>query len=1297
MTTLPFLVAMVMTMMTTRTTTTTTTTSNSYWCSMAQPPPEHHQSSPHADDTEVHSLSLSTSSSSAGEDLLSSSTSTRIAPFPLPTIITGGGEDEIIADTECTMNDLERANNMQLHVIFDELTSTNFFQHFVVDLEHTCPLSSWRNKKNMKKEGEQETTKASTTTATTTTTTSISSTTDQEEQLHVLPNDDEFHCDGGADELDDDAEPLCGVDAGTFGNDMMFLGSYNDNNINNKNDNNGGGDQMSSIVLQSLSQTGFSSQHERDTFAWNQQTDMVVQETETPCDTAATITTTTTNSQQQHQRPDQPGALTVPDSFWMDMCSNIHKGSGTKLVNLALNPERNTYYNGTHIWKAIYEENCITTDQSCLEERVLYKLLSGMHTSTTLSIAQNYYPPSKRHNRTRYQPNPQYFMQKFQYHPDHIRNLHFAYVVMLRAINKARTYLYHYDIVSGNVMEDEASSILLKRLLDTTIMRSCSNVFSAFDESVMFQEDDQQSNLVLQHSFKGVFHNISSILDCVQCQQCKLHGKLTMLGYGTALKILFVQSMDNLVLEPNEVVALINTAARLSESLIQVRDLTMLYWQQQEQEYTTTNNNKNNINNKIVDWEVTTQIRNNEVLDTTTTTTLMKHSWDSLESLDVTIGLIATLAKENYISRPREKELIDMALSRNPELLILGKHYNQDLLRFAELSKNLSWSGTITTTKEEDDNDDALLLQLPVVMPPDAIVIGSGLAGLAASLNILDRGGTVVIVEKEHLLGGNSNKASSGINGCCPHQNDTYYDNDDSLESFRNDTIRSAGAVADLDLIDVLVNKSEQAVLWLQDRAKVDLSLLAQLGGHSHQRTHRPSNGMAGAEIIYHLQKAVRAFEETGRVKIMVDTRVTELLTNESGDRVVGVVGENTKDGTSQEIRSDHVILATGGFASDRSSGSYLDRHRPELMSFPATAGAFSTGDGITLATTLGAATRDMDKVQIHPTGWVDPSDPENPTKILAAELMRGVGGILINNLGQRFCNELGTRAYVTDQMLKHDKNFAETGRWNRTSKVPTFHLVLSSSASTAAKKHVDLYSHKGLLTRLVGVDALAKFMNVDRHTVTATLRDYQVAATAGVDSFGKTSFSGVPSQDLENEVFYVGTVTPVLHYCMGGIKIDTEGNVIREDGTPIEGLHAAGEVTGGVHGNNRLGGNSLLECTVFGTIVGQKVPIKEKGTSRIAIGNEMLKPSGATSNSASKELPTITMTELSKHNKEDDLWVAIHGTVYDLTEFAHEHPAGFDSIFDLAGTDGTEAFDAVHNLGMLEDFEQDKRGVLLT
>jgi len=280
--------------------------------------------------------------------------------------------------------------------------------------------------------------------------------------------------------------------------------------------------------------------------------------------------------------------------------------------------------------------------------------------------------------------------------------------------------------------------------------------------------------------------------------------------------------------------------------------------------------------------------------------------------------------------------------------------------------------------------------------------------------------------------------------------------------------------------------------------------------------------------------------------------------------------------------------------------------------------------------------------------------------------------------------------------MLKHDPEFFKTGKWNRNSEAPTFYLVLSSSAAVDAQKHVDLYSHKGLLTKVVGIDALSKHMKIDRKTVMNTIREYQSAATKGVDEFGKTSFRGLPAEDLETEVFFVGTITPVLHYCMGGIKIKPDCSVIRDDTTSIHGLYAAGEVTGGVHGNNRLGGNSLLECTVFGTIAGEQVPIKEEDYRLSVETEEKIKGQDNSEAPQSNEIPKVTMEELANHNTEDDIWVGIHGVVYDLTEFAQEHPAGFDSIFDLAGTDGTAAFDAVHNLEMLDDFEEDKRGILV-
>jgi len=1178
-----------------------------------------------------------------------------------------------IEDATCDVEQIEQANDSQLHVILRELMTTSFFRSFAVDLDQTCPLTQWnKNKKEKgggsggggsgsnaveKKKSDTSSTQinnfpiptetnesegcagdlpdldpdaepachvdlnggsqpdflsvggfgsaATGASSTATTKTSPSSTT------AAANEEEEFECDGGKDELDDDAEPLCSLATDDSSSSNPF------------------GSSFESAALHSIServgQQNWESESQQQTFDWNKVSDPVVENQDVPCD-------------------DETGNL--PETFWLDTCSKIKAGEGLRVVNLQLNPERNTGYNGTHIWTAIYEENCLAVDGStsapmCYEERVLYRLLSGLHTSTTLSIAKNYYPPSKKKGRANWEPNPQYFIDKFADSPEHLRNLHFSYVVLLRALKKASPVLYNYEIKTGDIVDDEMATILMRRLLDSMILKSCQNVFTAFDENLMFKE--QVNAVTLQENFKGVFHNVSSILDCVQCQQCKLHGKMAMLGYGTALKILFLpDDMLATSLSRNEIVAFFNTIAKMSESVREVRELTNMY------------------------WSTHTRLERSDAAIGRIDTSHSSTGIDGIDVLDAAVGAVSTLANQGLIDESTETNLIQQAFQRNPELMVLSKHYGSNLRKFLNFLPNIDSQISTGMT----DNDE-----------PDAIVVGTGLAGLAATLNILDRGGRVVLIEKEHTMGGNSNKASSGINACCP-QNSTY---GDYLESFKEDTIRSAGESSKPHLIDTLVGNSEAAVQWLKNRVGVDLSVLAQLGGHGHKRTHRPKQGMVGAEIIYNIQRAVKTYEKSGMVKIMVDTRVTKLKRNDGG-AVVGVEAVIMKDGKNETISltSPNVVLATGGFASDRSSGSYLDRYRPELMRMPATAGEFSTGDGIALGTAVGAGIVDMDKVQIHPTGWVDPKDPSNPGKILAGELMRGVGGILMNNEGERFCNELGTRAYVVDKMFGHDPHYAKTKSWNVNTEIPTFSLILSASAAIGAQKHVDHYLNKGLLTRIEGLNALASWMKLPVSTVKASLQKYQRDAEKGKDSWGKVTFNGVPQKDLSSEVFYAGTVTPVLHYCMGGLTIDKDGNVLDENGKIIPGLHAAGEVSGGVHGDNRLGGNSLLECTVFGTIVGKKIPIKAR--NKVQLNNNLQHRGGAPEKTVT--LRNISAEELKQHNTEGDCWVVLHGLVYDLTDFADEHPAGPESITELAGQDGTEEFQAVHGENILEDFD---------
>ena len=933
------------------------------------------------------------------------------APFFIPPTPHTGPID----DAKCNVEQLEEANDSQLFTILEDLKETAFFRNFMVDLDAKCPLSELGKKKKdaiqSKKKEEKSESKdkkddhdssssddadeegcgsdglpdadpddgpacalkpnendmmpwqmnsgstssfggntnangfGSNTVSVSSTSSSSSEKMTEESEKAPSPhsddeNDEEYECDGGdvADEMDEDAPPLCELTEAEMTTLDLFDTSREQSTTPLQ-------DLLSSALNSMNSKLGWDSEQEKETFMWSNPSDPVIispNSKDEGCD-------------------DELIDGELPDTFWLDMCANIKEGDKIKVVDLMLNPERNTGYNGTHIWRAIYEENCIDldgiTDQPmCYEERVLYRLLSGLHASTTLSIAKNYYPPNKMKKRENWESNPQYFFDQFHDHPEYIRNLHFSYVVLLRALKKASPVLHKYEIRTGNIVDDETATVLLKRLLDSSILTSCNGVFHAFDESLMFKPkniasvngkefDDPFTKsdeiVALQQNFKGVFHNISSILDCVQCQQCKLHGKMAMLGYGTALKILFT-SKDELIaksLSRNEVVAFINTIAKMSEALMDIRELTQLYW--------------------------------NVELEKTNSVSLP-------EPVDAAVGLASALSKAGLISQEREYDLINAAMENNEELLELARQFSATLEQFASLSDNVGGS----------------------FAQPDAIVVGTGLAGLSATLNILDRGGSVVVIEKEHRLGGNSNKASSGINACCPNNGTSV----DYVDAFKADTTKSAGDSAQPLLIQTLVENSASAVTWLKERVGVDLSLIAQLGGHQHKRTHRPKNGMVGAEVIYGVQKAVRKYEQSGRVKILTDTKVTNLLRDDSG-RVVGVELEDltgNNDQVPSQLNATSIVLATGGFAADRREQSYLASYRPELLKMPATAGSFSTGDGITLAKSLGAGLVDMDKVQIHPTGWVDPSDPNNKNKILAAELMRGVGGVLINDEGKR-------------------------------------------------------------------------------------------------------------------------------------------------------------------------------------------------------------------------------------------------------------------------------------------------------
>ena len=214
-------------------------------------------------------------------------------------------------------------------------------------------------------------------------------------------------------------------------------------------------------------------------------------------------------------------------------------------------------------------------------ERVLYRMLSGMHSSINIHISETYYPPSKL--RPGWEPNLDKFTHKFARNfgdsPERLRNLHFAYVVLLRALERATPFLYNFPFAAGeDVEEDKYTMRLVQRLLDSHVLKSAAGIFGAFDEQRMFavpkssapsSSAAREDNVVeLKTKFKGVFQNVSAVLDCVSCQKCRLHGKIQLLGMGTALKMLLLpEALIASSVTRAELVALFNTLHKFGKAI----------------------------------------------------------------------------------------------------------------------------------------------------------------------------------------------------------------------------------------------------------------------------------------------------------------------------------------------------------------------------------------------------------------------------------------------------------------------------------------------------------------------------------------------------------------------------------------------------------------------------------------------------------------------------------------------------------------------------------------------------------
>merc|ERR1712070_1230908 len=413
-------------------------------------------------------------------------------------------------------------------------------------------------------------------------------------------------------------------------------------------------------------------------------------------------------------------------------------------------------------------------------------------------------------------------------------------------------------------------------------------------------------------------------------------------------------------------------------------------------------------------------------------------------------------------------------------------------------------------------------------------------------------------------------KATSGINGDGT-KTQAQKGIADNKEIFIADTLK--GGAKRPELAKVLCANSAADVDWLVDKFDLDLSLVARLGGHSQPRTHRGKERFPGMTITYALiQMLEKVAEKTDRARIVTKAEVYKLI--QSGKSVVGC--EYKKAGKVVK-EFGPVVFASGGFGADFGSDSLLATYRPDLLHLPTTNGEHCTGDAIKMGESIGAKTIDLEWVQVHPTGLVKPDDADAKIKFLATEALRGVGGLVLDALGKRFANELGRRDYVTGEMWKNK---------------PPFRLCLNKAASDEIIWHCKHYTGRGVMKYYASGAELAADMGVPMSVIVDSIQQHYEAsqktekdpdggpfpaypsgkswdAASGPTGSGKKFYHNVISgTQFPKEQYYVAIITPVIHYCMGGLEITEEAEVVSAKGV-IGGLYAAGEIAGGVHGNN--------------------------------------------------------------------------------------------------------------------------------
>lgn len=436
----------------------------------------------------------------------------------------------------------------------------------------------------------------------------------------------------------------------------------------------------------------------------------------------------------------------------------------------------------------------------------------------------------------------------------------------------------------------------------------------------------------------------------------------------------------------------------------------------------------------------------------------------------------------------------------------------------------------------------------------DVIIIGSGLAGLSAAVAARESGAkNVLVLEKTHLLGGHSKCSTGSFCACLPTNVDSngVKDNPDLMTE---QIFECGGKIGSIELIHILASKSVEAYEWLAAKGIRWSSAFMPVGA-TYPRGFHARAPLPGFEYVLKVNRVAR---ELG-VQFLFGHRALDLLTDTKTGRVNGVVVRG-EVGELKYLRANSVVIATGGYTEDR---TLRQKYDPRLSpTLPSTANPYgrsldtATGDGLRMATAIGADTFDLEHIQT--------------LFYLGGRLLDYVGGdIYLDPNGKRFVNEGSTLKEISDTVL--------------TLGLPEI-WVLTDSRSRKGPNFENRVKN-GIVDKCATLEEVANLIHCPKVNLEQTLELYNFDAASKKDTlFGKTQVL----QQINHPPYFVGREKLAVHYCCGGLKFDARARVLDIYDEAIPGLYVAGEASGGIHGKNRMGGCSLVECVVFGRIAGE-------------------------------------------------------------------------------------------------------------